>query len=235
LIPGSTAINLIMKRIEINGIKRPDLGKKATKKLRKDKLVPCEIYGGKENIHFYAHENEFRGLIFTPDIFVVDIKVDGNVYPTIVKEYQFHAVKDNVIHIDFLEIDEAKPIRIAIPVITEGSAIGVLNGGKLSLKRRKLRLKGLVKDIPEQLIVDVTNLKIGKSIKISDLNFDNIELTGTPSEIVCDVKVIRILVEEEEEEGEEEGEEGEEGTEGEATEGTDKPKEGASSEKPAEK
>ncbi len=209
-----------MKKIEIKGTLRTEFGKKATKKLRKEKLVPCEIYGGKENIHFYAHENEFRHFIYSPDVFVVEIDIDGKIYPTIVQEYQFHPVKDNVIHIDFIEIDENQPIKVAMPVKLEGLAIGVQNGGKLILNRRKLRVLGLVKDIPEQLIIDVAKLTIGKSIMVGELNFDNLTLIGPKDEIVCGVRVTRVAVVEEDAEGVE----GEEGTEGE--EGAEKPAEG---------
>jgi len=212
-----------MKKIEIKGILRTDFGKKATKKLRKEKLVPCEIYGGKENIHFYAHENEFRHFIYSPDVFIVNIDIDGKVYPTIVQEYQFHPVKDNVMHIDFIEIDENQPIKVSMPVKLEGLAIGVQNGGKLILNRRKLRVLGLVKDIPEQLIIDVTKLTIGKSIKVSELNFENLTLIGPKDEIVCGVRVTRVAVIEEDEEGVE-GEEGTEGEEG--AEASEKPEGG---------
>ena len=207
-----------MKKIEIKGIERTDFGKKATKKLRKEDLVPCVIYGGKENFHFYAHENEFRKIIFSADIFIVEINIDGKIIPTIVQDYQFHPTKDNVLHIDFMEINEAEPIKVAMPVKLEGLAIGVQNGGKLILNRRKLKVNGLIKDIPETLNIDVSELTIGKAFKIAELNFDNLELIGPKDEVVCAVRVTRVAVEEEEVEGEE-GAEGEEGEEGTAAEG----------------
>ncbi len=199
-----------MKTIEIKGFKRETVGKKATKQLRKDGSVPCVLYGGKEVVHFHAPVNEFNHLFYTPNVYIVNIDIDGKKYSTILKDSQFHPVSDKPLHVDFLEIDNKKPVTIEIPVKIEGFAIGVQSGGKLVLEKRKLTVKGLVKDLPDQLVINVEPLEIGKTIKIGGLSFDNVELLDTQNAVVVAVRLTRAA---RAEQGEVlgEGEEGEEG------------------------
>jgi len=206
-----------MKSIDIKGTLRAELGKKATKNLRKEGMVPCNLYGGNKNVNFYAHENEFRKIVYTPDVFEINIDIDGTKYKAIVQEFQFHPVKDNLMHIDFIEVVDNKPIKTAIPVKLVGAAKGVLDGGRMVLNLRRLKVKALVSDLPEVFEINVEHLVIGKGIQIGDLNFGNIELLDPSNSIVCAVKVTRVARSEDAAEGEgEEGAEGVEGAEGDA-------------------
>lgn len=215
-----------MKSINVKGTLRTEVGKKATKQLRKDGLVPCNLYGGGKNVSFIVPENDLRHIIYTPHIYVVVLDIEGTEYKSIIKEFQFHPVKDNVLHIDFLEVTEKEPIEIKMPTLFEGNSKGVKDGGKLFINRRKMLVRGLIKNIPETLNIDVTELSIGKSIQIKDLDFENLELIGPARGVVCTVAMSRNAISETA--SEEEGEEGEEGTEGEeATEGSAEAKEGS--------
>lgn len=138
-----------MKNLQLNGTLRPDFGKKAAKAIRKEGNVPCVLYGGEEVIHFQLLDNDLRGLIYTPDIFTIELNLEGKKYMSILKESQFHPVKDTILHLDFLQIFEEKPILMEVPVRLSGLAEGVKDGGKLSQELRKLKVKGLYKNIPD--------------------------------------------------------------------------------------
>jgi len=197
-----------MKTIDIKGTLRTEVGKKATKKLRKEGMVPCNLYGGEKNINFYAHENEFRKIVYTPEVFEISIDIDGEKHTAIIQELQFHPVKDNLTHIDFIEVVKDKPIKISIPVSLVGTAKGVLDGGRMVLNLRRLKAKGLISDMPEAFEINVEDIVIGKGIKVGELKFNNIELLDPASSIVCAVKVTRVARSEAEDtEAEGEGEE----------------------------
>ena len=181
-----------MKNLQLNGTLRPDFGKKAAKAIRKESNVPCVLYGGEEVVHFQLLENDLRGLIYTPDIFTVELNLDGKKYMSILKDSQFHPVKDTVLHLDFLQIFEEKPILMEVPVRLNGLAEGVKDGGKLSQELRKLKVKGLYKNIPEVLNIDVTTLGLGKTMQVGKLSFDNIEIITSKQAIVCAVKLTRV-------------------------------------------
>ncbi len=180
-----------MKTIEIKGTKRTDLGKKATKQLRSEGQVPCVIYGGEENIHFSAPEKEFKSIIYTPSVYIINVNVDGTSYPCILQDTQFHPVADQMLHADFLQIKEDKPVNIEIPVELKGLAEGVKAGGKLQLEKRKLKVRGLAKDLPDTLKIDITELGLGKTIQVGALSYDNIELTTAKNAVVVAVKLTR--------------------------------------------
>jgi len=180
-----------MKTIEIKGFKRETVGKKATKQLRNDGSVPCVLYGGKEVVHFHAPENEFNHLFYTPNVYLVNIDIDGKKYPTILKDSQFHPVSDKPLHVDFLEINDNEPVTIEIPVKVEGFAKGVQAGGILVLEKRKLAVKGLAKNLPDELVVNVENLEIGKTTKVGELNFENLELLTAKNAVVVAVRLTR--------------------------------------------
>ncbi len=181
-----------MKTIEINAFFRKELGKKTSKELRKGLNVPCVIYGGKENIHFYTHENNFKELIFTPDAHIVNLKIEGKEFNVVLKEIQYHPVSDRILHIDFTEIAAGKPIIIGIPIKVSGDSVGIKAGGKLRIRRRSLLVKGFANDIPEFLPIDITELKIHQSIKVGDLSFDKIELLDPKKSMVLAVATSRV-------------------------------------------
>ena len=190
-----------MKQISINGTARTDLGKKATKEIRKNGNVPCVIYGEKKDekgapvaIHFSVSEKEINKLIYTPHIYLVDINIDGEDHKAVLKEVQFHPVKDNVLHVDFYEVHAEKPIVMGVPVQAKGLAEGVRAGGRLITMVRKLNVKALYSAIPEKLNIDVTALQLGKSIKVGDLHFENLELVTPKEVIVCTVKMTRAAM-----------------------------------------
>jgi large subunit ribosomal protein L25 len=181
-----------MKTIEITGFFRKDLGKKSSKELRKTNNVPCNIYGGKENIHFYSHENNFTKLVYTPDAHLVNLNIEGKAYKVVLKEIQFHPVTDKIIHIDFNEVTVDKPVTMAVPIKVSGDSVGIIAGGKLRIRKRSLIVKGFADDIPEVLPVDITNLKIHQSIKVGDLAFDKVELLEPRRSMVLQVATSRV-------------------------------------------
>jgi large subunit ribosomal protein L25 len=180
-----------MKVYELKGTARLDLGKKATKADRASDNVPCVLYGGTENLHFTATVSDLRKLIYTPDVYLVDLDVDGKKSKAIMKALQFHPVSDKVLHIDFMEIQAEKPVIIEIPVQLNGLAEGVKAGGKLALEMRKLRVKGLYPNFPEKINIDVTNLGLGKSIQVGSMKAENLEFLNAKNAVVCQVKLTR--------------------------------------------
>jgi large subunit ribosomal protein L25 len=191
-----------MKNIEIKGSFRKELGKKSSKELRKSKNVPCVIYGGKENIHFYSHENNFKKLVYTPDAHLVNLNIEGKEFKAVLKEIQFHPVSDRILHIDFTEVSSGKPVSIAVPIKVFGDSVGILAGGKLRIRKRSLLVKGFSDDIPEFLPIDITEIKIHQSIKVGDLSFDKIELLDPKKAMVLGVATSRVALKPEELEAE---------------------------------
>ena len=170
-----------MKSIEVKGTARTIAERsseqaRALRAIRKNNGVPCVLYGGGENIHFTVTADGLRNLVYTPHIYVVDLIIDGKKYNAIMKDIQFHPVKDTILHVDFYQIDEAKPIVMEVPVQLEGLAEGVKAGGKLSLQIRKLKVRALYNQIPERLVVNVSHLGLGKSIKVCELKYEGLEL-----------------------------------------------------------
>ena len=149
------------------------------------------MYGGKEIVHFTVTNDELRNLVYTPHIYVVDLIIDGKKYNAIMKDIQFHPVKDNILHVDFYEIDEAKPIVMEVPIQLEGLAEGVKAGGKLALQMRKLKVKALYNEIPERLTINVSHLGLGKTIKVGELHYEGLELLNAKEAVVCAVKLTR--------------------------------------------
>lgn len=187
-----------MKEITIKGQKRSDLGKKASKLLRKEGFVPCNLYGearDKNNLpvatQFQVEFTELRKIVYTPHIYLIAIDIDGEKHTAVMKELQFHPVTDALLHVDFYEVHEDKPITIGVPVKLNGLAQGVRDGGRLSLIVRKVNVTAKYNDIPETLDIDVTNLTIGKSIKVGDLNFPGLEMATSKEVVVCTIKATR--------------------------------------------
>jgi len=214
-----------MKTVSMSGSLRENVGKKDAKKHRREGKIPCVLYGGKEQVPFVLKELDFDKLIFTPEVFLINLDIDGKSYVAILQDVQYHPVTDKVLHADFLEVNESKPIIIGLPVEFYGNVPGVIAGGRLIKKMRKLIVKGLINDMPDKIEVDMSNMHIGDNIKISDLAEDKLQFLDHPSAVVVLVKTARAIIDIEDEE-EEEGEEGAEGAEGaETAEGGDKPAE----------
>lgn len=187
-----------MKEFALKGTLRTPGGKKAAKLLRKTGAVPCNLYGVEKDSEGKAVAKSFsvdfedvRKLIYTPDIYVVNLDIDGQQCKAVMKELQFHPVKDNVLHIDFYQITEGKPIVMAVPVEYTGHAAGVKAGGVFNSMVRSLKVKATYDKIPEKLTIDVSNLNIGQSIIVGDLSFEGLELVTPKQALVCSVKTTR--------------------------------------------
>ena len=187
-----------MKEINVTGQKRTDLGKKASKLARKEGLIPCNIYGEKKDengapvaMSFVCPMSELRKVVYTPHIYVVNLNIDGEEHKAVMKELQFHPVTDALLHVDFYEVNEEKPITIGIPVKLNGLAQGVRDGGRINLSIRKINVTAPYKAIPEHLDIDVTNLQLGKSIKVGELSFEGLTLSTPAEVVVCSVKATR--------------------------------------------
>lgn len=211
-----------MKTVSLSGTPRAYVGKKDAKKQRREGKIPCVMYGGEKQIHFTIEENKFNKIIFTPDVYAIKLNLDGKEFDAILQDIQYHPVQDHVLHADFLEVIPGKPVKVAIPIKTVGNAPGVIAGGVLFLKMKKLLLEGLLENIPEIIEVDISKLKIGDSILVKDLSIENINILSIANEAVATVKTARAAMmsvpEEDEEEEGEEGVEGAEGSEGESQE-----------------
>ena len=186
-----------MKEINVAGQKRTALGKKASKQLRKEGLVPCNLYGeatqdGKPvALAFAIPMANLRKVVYTPHVYVIALDIDGERHTAILKELQFDPVTDAVIHVDFLEVNDTKPITIGIPVKLVGLAQGVRDGGRMNLSIRKINVTAPYQQIREHLDVDVTALKIGKSIKVGELSYEGLEIATSKEVIVCSIKMTR--------------------------------------------
>jgi large subunit ribosomal protein L25 len=187
-----------MKEINVSGQKRSDLGKKASKALRKEGLIPCNIYGEAKgenglpvSLAFAAPMSELRKIVYTPHIYVVNLNIDGTHHTAILKELQFDPVSDALLHVDFFEVNDEKPITIGIPVKLVGLAQGIRDGGRMNLSIRKINVTAPYQQIPEHLDIDVTALKIGKSIKVGQLNFEGLEIATSKDVVVCSIKMTR--------------------------------------------
>ncbi|MFZ2287165.1 MAG: 50S ribosomal protein L25/general stress protein Ctc [Bacteroidales bacterium] len=187
-----------MKTIEIKAVSRDQFGKKSSNSLRAEGNVPCVMYREKENLHFYAPESAFRGLVYTPDVFLVNLIVDGKSFNAVMKDIQFHPVSDRLLHIDFMQVSDDKPVIMEIPLRITGESTGVKAGGKLRVRRRTLKVKGLVKDLPEHLSIDITDIGIGQSVKIGDLTYDKLEIIDNKRAMIVSVDVSRVSIKEEE-------------------------------------
>ena len=183
-----------MKTVKIEGTKRTALGKKDTKRLRDNKLIPCVIYGGDEEpAHISIKATDFRKVIYTPNVYLIDLEVEGKKIEATVQDVQFYPIDDTVLHVDFLRINENKPIKIEIPVKLEGFAAGLKAGGKVNQNLRKVKTKGLAKNMPDHLTLNIEKLEIGQSIKIEDLDFKNLEFLNPKAVPVVSIVVTRAV------------------------------------------
>lgn len=208
-----------MKTLAISAKVRNGTGKIDSKALRNQGNVPCVLYGGEKQVCFYAHENDFRNLVYTPDVFIVELDIEGEKYRAVMQDLQFHPVTEKLLHLDFLEIFDDKEVTVTIPVHLKGNAVGIRDGGILSFRRRKIITRAIPGNLPDYIEINIADVEIGQSIFIKDLRNEKYTFLAPDNAVVVGVRVARELIIEEEEE-EIEGEEGAvvEGEEG-ATEG----------------
>ncbi len=185
-----------MKTVAISGSIRTSVGKKDAKALRVSGLVPCILYGGTEQVSFAVPERDFKSLVYTPDVHLVELELGGKNYNAVMKELQLHPVTDKILHVDFLEVITGKAVTMALPVKFDGTAPGVRSGGKLIRKMRKITVRGPVEKIPEAITLDVSKLEIGDAIRVSDVTVDGLTLLDIPNNTVVTVRVTRNVVEE---------------------------------------
>jgi large subunit ribosomal protein L25 len=205
-----------MKTVSLSGSPRVSVGKKGATSLRKEGMIPSVVYGGKDQVHFSISENDAKKLVFTPNVYLIELDIDGKKSKVILQETQIHPVTDRVIHLDFLEISDDVPFKLSLPVRLEGFSRGVRNGGKLNQNFRKLRVFGLAKDMPDAVSIDITPIKIGDKVRVTDLSVSGLNFLDPKNAVVVGVQMARVIIEEEEEEEEEEGSETAEGEGGES-------------------
>ncbi|MFU8844187.1 MAG: 50S ribosomal protein L25/general stress protein Ctc [Bacteroidales bacterium] len=209
-----------MKSVSMSGSLRGNVGKKDAKKQRREEKVPCVLYGGKEQIHFTVDVADFKKIIFTPEVYLIKLNINGNEFDAILQDVQYHPVTDSVLHADFLQVIPGKPVVIGIPLEYEGVAPGVLKGGRLVKKVRKLKVKGLIEEMPDKIKISISKLDIGDSTRVKDVIFGNLEFLDTPNAEIVGVKTARTVVAAADEEESEEGAT----AEGAGTEGGETPK-----------
>ena len=181
-----------MQTIQIKGVKRENFGKKSAKDIRRENLIPCVLYGnGGETIHFSVETAEAKKLIYTPKSYIVELNIDGQIEKGVMRETQFHPVKDYCLHIDFFRVAEGKPVSVEVPVAVVGNSEGVKAGGKLKIERRKLTVSGLEENLLDELVVDITELGVGKSINVADLNYEGLKILNPASTPVVSVLATR--------------------------------------------
>ncbi|MDD5569742.1 MAG: 50S ribosomal protein L25/general stress protein Ctc [Bacteroidales bacterium] len=185
-----------MKSVSISGSPRENVGKKDAKALRNQGSIPCVLYGGKEQVHFSADEKELKKIVYNPNTYSVDLNIGGNKYNAIMQDIQFHPVSDKMLHVDFKEIIPGKPLITYLPVRNHGVPKGVLSGGRLITNYRKVKVKALPEHMPDGIDLEIEDLDIGDSIKVSDLKVENVTFLDTKTDLVTGVRVTRIVVEE---------------------------------------
>ncbi|MEI6696854.1 MAG: 50S ribosomal protein L25/general stress protein Ctc [Bacteroidota bacterium] len=180
-----------MKTVSMSGSLRENVGKKDAKMNRKNGKVPCVLYGGKDQIHFLTNEKDFKDIIFTPEVCFIDLEINEKQYKATLQDVQYHPVSDNILHVDFLQISEDKPIIMSVPIKVIGTSPGVLRGGKLVVKMRKLKVKGLPNVLPDDVKIDITPLDIDDFVKVNNLKVEGVEFLNVPTSIVVLIKPTR--------------------------------------------
>jgi large subunit ribosomal protein L25 len=184
-----------MKTLEIIGFKRANLDSAALNEIRDSGNVPCVVYGPgiPEQVHFYSPAILFKDLIYTPDVHLVELNIEGRIIKAVLKEAQFHPVSEVLLHADFMAYTEDKAIKFEIPVKIEGSSPGIAKGGKLEFKTRKLKVRGLAKNLPDYIVTDISNLDLGKSFKVGELKAEGFEILTSPNVSVVTIGIPRAL------------------------------------------
>jgi len=178
-----------MKTIEINGLMRTNMSKQEVKTLRDGEMVPCVLYGGEEQVHFSTDLSSFKGLVYTPDVHMVNLSVDGKHYQCIIQDVQYHPVTDVIIHADFIMVFDNKPVTMSIPVKLTGASEGVKMGGKLVTKYRRLKVNALPANLPDFITVDISSMKIGDAIRVRDLSLNDVTLLESPTNVIVSVNM----------------------------------------------
>lgn len=183
-----------METLQINGAVRQSFGKKAAKDARREGLIPCVVYGNGETVSFTVDAKDIKPLIYTPNSYLVELNLDGKVLMSVMREVQYHPLTDTAMHIDFFAITEGKPIAIDIPVRITGNSEGVKQGGKLTLSKRKIRISALMENLPDEIIVDITNMKLGSSTFVGDIQQENVTMLTPATTAICAVKATRATL-----------------------------------------
>ena len=186
-----------MKTVALTGELRSDLGTKHSRAMRNEGKVPCVLYGGGDHIHFYVYSPDFNALVYTPNTYKVQLTIEGKKYMAILHDMQFHPVNESILHADFLAVDEKNPITVSIPVTVEGNSPGVRAGGKLIQKIQRLKIKGLIKDIPDSIVINIDGLELGQSTKVKNVEVPNIQILDNKDNAVVSIKMTRNVVKEE--------------------------------------
>jgi large subunit ribosomal protein L25 len=181
-----------MKTMSLNAERRTELGKKSTRDLRKMDHVPCVMYGGPEVIHFHAHENDFRHFVYSHVAFIIEIQLDGKKHKAVMQDLQFHPVSDKLIHVDFVEVFDDRPVTVELPINLVGASIGIKNGGKARQRRRVLKVRGLIEHLPDALDLDISKVDIGDVVKIGDLSYPNLEIMDPMRSMIYSVVSSRV-------------------------------------------
>jgi len=188
---GNIKLTQQMKTIEIKGAKREAYGKKEAKKLHREGMVPATISGNGDPLHFSVNVRDLKPLIYTENSYIVEFDIDGHKELGVMREAQFHPVREQMLHIDFYRAAPGKEVQIDIPVRLTGSSAGVKLGGKLTLSKRKINVRGMIENLPDELVIDVTDLELGKSIFVGDLSYDGLTLLTPATTAVAAVKMTR--------------------------------------------
>ena len=188
-----------MKSIAISGSPRENVGKRDAKELRYQGLVPAVLYGGQNQVHFSVSASDLKGLVFTPDVQFVELDVAGVKAKAIIQDVDYHPLTEQPLHVDFLELNDSKPVVMEIPVKLTGTSPGVKTGGKLVQKLRKLRVKALPKDMPQNVEVSLESLEVGKSVAVEELKFDNFRIMNNGDDTIVSVIMSRALKQAEQE------------------------------------
>ena len=189
-----------MKSVSVSAAKRVDLGKKESKLSRAAGNVPCVIYGGKTNQHFTVKENALNNLVYTPNVYSVAIDIEGATINALIKDVQFHPVTDKILHVDFIELVPGQEVNTQIPVVFNGNAIGVMNGGKLRKTLRKLSVRATPENLPDNVTLEISEMKIGEKVYVRDVEAKNFDILTAATAVIVSVKTARGADEDEEEE-----------------------------------
>lgn len=186
-----------MKTVALTGELRSDLGSKYSRAMRNEGKVPCVLYGGGEHIHFFVYAPDFKALVYTPNTYKVQLTIEGKKYMAILHDMQFHPVNEAILHADFLAVDEKNPITVSIPVKVEGNSPGVRAGGKLIQKIQRLKIKALIKDIPDAIVINIDGLDLGQSTKVKNVDVPNVQILDNKDNAIVSIKMTRNVVKEE--------------------------------------
>lgn len=186
-----------MKTVALTGELRSELGSKYSRAMRNEGKVPCVLYGGSDHIHFFVYAPDFKALVYTPNTYKVQLTIEGKKYMAILHDMQFHPVNEAIIHADFLAVDEKNPITVSIPVTVDGNSPGVRAGGKLIQKIQRLKIKGLIKDIPDSIVINIDGLELGQSTKVKNVEVPNIQILDNKDNAIVSIKMTRNVVKEE--------------------------------------